>query len=190
MLAGTMPARRTRKAAVKAATGVRKAAPAPSVQDIPLDEALQFMRVLWATMHALQKASKRMTRELGVTGPQRLVMRVIGLSPGLSAGRLAATLHLHPSTLTGVLQRLVRQGLITHGTDRRDRRRSVLHLTAAGERLNAKMTGTVESGVRSTLRSLPARDQAAARAALASLANRLESPGARRPARRSAAKKR
>lgn len=190
MLAGAMAVRRTRRVGVKAATGVRKAAPQPTVQDIPLDEALQFMRVLWATMHALQKASKRMTRELGVTGPQRLVMRVIGLSPGLSAGRLAATLHLHPSTLTGVLQRLVRQGLITHGTDRRDRRRSVLHLTAAGERLNAKMTGTVEAGVRATLRSLPARDQAAARAALAALANRLESPGPRRPARRRAAAKR
>jgi DNA-binding MarR family transcriptional regulator len=186
MLPGAMPGKRKRRQGVRSAPGARKGAAPAAGADLPLDEGLQFMRVLWATMHALQKASKRMNRELGVTGPQRLVMRVIGLSPGLSAGRLAATLHLHPSTLTGVLQRLVRQGFISHGTDRRDRRRSVLHLTAAGERLNAKMTGTVEAGVRATLRSLPARG------GLGSLASHLESAPARPRAERvrAAAKKR
>ena len=147
-----------------------------SADDIPLDDVLQFMRVLWGTVHALQKSSKRMNRELGVTGPQRLVLRVIGLSPGLSAGRLAATLHLHPSTLTGILQRLVRQGFISHGTDRRDRRRSVLHLTPAGQRLNAAVAQTVESATRAALRDVAPRDQAAARAVLAAITARLEAP--------------
>lgn len=154
-----------------------------SADDIPLDDVLQFMRVLWGTVHALQKASKRMNRELGVTGPQRLVLRVIGLSPGLSAGRLAATLHLHPSTLTGILQRLVRQGVISHGTDRRDRRRSVLHLTPAGQRLNAAVAQTVESATRAALRDVARRDQAAARAVLAAITARLEAPASsKRPA--------
>ena len=58
---------------------------------------LQFMQLLWAVAHGLERASKRMTREIGVTGPQRLVLRVAGLRPGLSAGHLAAILHVHPS---------------------------------------------------------------------------------------------
>jgi DNA-binding MarR family transcriptional regulator len=65
------------------------------------------MQLLWAVVHELEITSKRMTGEIGVTGPQRLVLRVVGLFPGLSAGELATILHLHPSTLTGVLQRLV-----------------------------------------------------------------------------------
>jgi hypothetical protein len=74
-----------------------------------LPDVLQFMQLLWAIVHALQKTSKRMSAELGVTGPQRLVLRVVGLSPGISAGRLAAVLRLHPSALTGILQRLLNQ---------------------------------------------------------------------------------
>ena len=62
-----------------------------------------------------------MTGEIGVTGPQRLVMRVAGLYPGLSAGDLAAILHVHPSTLTGVLRRLVIQRLLVRQHDPRDR---------------------------------------------------------------------
>ncbi len=164
--------------------GSRGAPPTPEADDIPLDDVLQFMRVLWGTVHALQKASKRMNRQLGVTGPQRLVIRVIGLCPGLSAGRLATTLHLHPSTLTGILQRLVRQGFIKHGTDRHDRRRSVLHLTTEGQRLNKAVARTVEAAARVALRDVSARDQAAARAVLSALTAELEAPAAERTAAR------
>ena len=84
--------------------------PALSVE---LDAGLLFMRALWVAVHALQKTSKRMNVRLGVTGPQRLVLRVVGLAPGISAGGLAKVLHLHPSTLTGVLKRLETQGLVS-----------------------------------------------------------------------------
>ena len=76
-----------------------------------LPDVLQFMQVLWAVVHGLEQTSKRMRGRIGVTGPQRLVLRVVGLFPGLSAGDLATILHVHPSTLTGVIQRLVTQGL-------------------------------------------------------------------------------
>jgi excinuclease UvrABC ATPase subunit len=77
-----------------------------------LADVLQFMRLLWALVHQLQRRSKRMSIELGVTGPHRLVLRVVGLFPGASAGTLAQILHVHTSTLTGVLQRLARQRLL------------------------------------------------------------------------------
>ena len=41
-------------------------------------ETLQFMQRLWDLVHALDVRSKRMAKELGVTGPQRLVIRVLG----------------------------------------------------------------------------------------------------------------
>src|SRR5260370_41656340 len=72
----------------------------------PLDPALDFLRLLWAIEHGLQRMSKRMEASLGVTGPQRLVLRIVGRFPGLSAGDLAHILPLPPSTITGILQRL------------------------------------------------------------------------------------
>ena len=73
------------------------------------------MRLLWAVDHGLQRRSKRMAATLGVTGPQRLVIRIVGRFPGISAGRLASILHLHPSTLTGILRRLERGGCSRDG---------------------------------------------------------------------------
>jgi MarR family transcriptional regulator, organic hydroperoxide resistance regulator len=77
-----------------------------------LDDTLDFMRLLWSIEHGLQKRSKRMKAEHGITGPQRLVVRVVSQFPGISAGDLARLVKLHPSTITGILQRLVAARLI------------------------------------------------------------------------------
>ena len=141
-----------------------------------LGEALEFMRLLWAIDHRLQRQSKRMVAALGVTGPQRLVIRVVGRFPGLSAGQLAQVLHLHPSTLTGVLRRLERRGLLTRGRDHRDRRRAVLGLSAAGRQLDVEAAGTIESAIGEVLAGRSDRETAAVRRVLVALAERLDPP--------------
>jgi DNA-binding MarR family transcriptional regulator len=132
------------------------------------------MRLLWAIVHQLQKRSKRMTAELGVTGPQRLVLRVVGLVPGASAGTLAEILHVHPSTLTGVLQRLTAQQLLRRSSHAEDRRRSVLYLTARGDRVNSTDEGTVESAIAAALRVVSHRDAMATERALSIIAEHLD----------------
>jgi DNA-binding MarR family transcriptional regulator len=142
------------------------------------------MRLLWAIDHGLQQRSKRMTALLGVTGPQRLVIRVLGRFPGLSAGRLAEVLHLHPSTLTGILDRLERKGLLTRRTDPEDRRRVVLGLTAVGRRLDVDSRGTIESLVTEALAERSPRQVQAAREVLAAVAAGLDSGPIRPTGRR------
>ena len=138
-----------------------------------LPDVLQFMQLLWAVVHGVERRSKRMSGEIGITGPQRLVLRVAGLFPGLSAGDLATILHVHPSTLTGVLLRLVEQRLLVRLDDPRDRRKAVLRLTARGRRVNAKRHGTVESAVAEALEAVNPRDRAATTRVLARLATHL-----------------
>jgi DNA-binding MarR family transcriptional regulator len=138
-----------------------------------LPDVLQFMRLLWAIVHGLQKRSKGMSAELGVTGPQRLVLRVVGLFPGISAGTLASILHVHPSTLTGVLRRLVAQGMLRRFEHAGDRRRAVLSLTAKGARVNGIRKGTVEAVVVASLDAVTARERQAAQRLLAHLARSL-----------------
>ena len=138
-----------------------------------LPDVLGFMRLLWAVVHGVERSSKGMAADLGVTGPQRLVLRVVGLFPGLSAGDLAAVLHVHPSTLTGVLQRLVSQRMLVRIADPADRRRAVLRLTPSGGRVNAKRRGTVEAAVAAVLADIDAADRLAARRVLERLAEHL-----------------
>jgi DNA-binding MarR family transcriptional regulator len=139
-----------------------------------LPEALQFMRVLWALVHALELASKSMRQRLGVTGPQRLALRVVGLFPGISAGQLADILHVHPSTLTGVLQRLTEQGFLERTSAASDRRRAQLRLTARGRRINQVRSGTVESAVIAALRQCSARDLASTERLIVGISGQLE----------------
>jgi DNA-binding MarR family transcriptional regulator len=117
----------------------------------PLGETLQFMQRLWDLVHALEVRSRRMAKTLGVTGPQRLVIRVVGQAPGSMASRVAQILGLHPSTLSGILKRLERDGMLDRKVDPEDRRRVRFWLTAKGRRVDRERRGTVEAAVRRAL---------------------------------------
>ncbi len=116
-----------------------------------LGEVLEFMRLLWAVDHGLQSTSKRMEASLGITGPQRLVLRLVGRFPGITAGNLAQILHVHPSTLTGVLKRLEKRGLLERKSDPLDGRKALFALTESGRALDVPSTGTVEAAVQRVL---------------------------------------
>jgi MarR family transcriptional regulator, organic hydroperoxide resistance regulator len=139
-----------------------------------LGDVLDFMRLLWAVDHALQSTSKRMESRLGVTGPQRLVIRIVGRSPGISAGELADIMHVHPSTLTGVLKRLENRGVLTRKPDPADARRALFGLTAKGKELDQQRTGTVEAAVRRALARIEPNQLATTATALGILASELE----------------
>lgn len=96
-----------------------------------------------------------MQATLGVTGPQRLAVRIIGRFPGIAAGRLAAILQVHPSTLTGILRRLEARRLVTRGSDPADARRALFGLTVTGRALNERRSGTVEAALSRALAALP-----------------------------------
>jgi DNA-binding MarR family transcriptional regulator len=140
---------------------------------LQLPDVLDFMQLLWAIVHGLERSSKGMAAELGVTGPQRLVLRVVGLFPGLSAGDVAAVLHLHPSTLTGILRRLEAHRLLVRVADPADRRRAVLRLARKGTTANARRRGTVESAVAAALAGVDVADRLAARRVLQRLGEHL-----------------
>ena len=139
----------------------------------PLDPVLDFMRLLWFIEHGLQRMSKKMEGELGITGPQRLVLRVVGQFPGLSASGLAHLVRLHPSTITGILQRLVERGFLERRPDPSDTRRAQLRLKPRAAAYTRSSRGTVEKVVTDALKSVGASNVRVARRVLAEVARRL-----------------
>lgn len=139
-----------------------------------LGPVLEFMRALWALDHAFQSASKRMETRLGVTAPQRIVVRIVGRFPRISAGEVAEILHVHPSTLTGVLKRLEARGVLARTADPKDGRRALLSLTPRGRELDQLRSGTVESAVRKVLARIPAQTSRSARTLAEALAAELD----------------
>jgi DNA-binding MarR family transcriptional regulator len=138
-----------------------------------LDPILDFMRLLWSVEHGLQRISKRMENELGITGPQRLVLRVVGQFPGLSAGELAHIVRLHPSTITGILQRLVAGGWLERRTDPKDTRRVQLRLKPHATPYTKTTRGTVERAVRNALTRVGGSKVSSAREVLAEIDRQL-----------------
>lgn len=122
--------------------------------DVDRDSVLAFMQLLWAVDHGMRSVSTSMRARLGVTGPERLILRMVGRSPGVTAGDVARLLHRHASSLTAALQRLVDRGLLVSRTDPEDRRRVILHLTVAGQRIDGLSSGTVESAMRRALSNM------------------------------------
>src|SRR5215831_18694020 len=112
-------------------------------ESVGLGEVIDFMRLLWALNHGLAASSKQMDARFGITGPQRLVIRIVGRHPGIAAGRIAQILHVHPSTLTGVLGRLVQRGLLIRREDPADGRRALFDLTTPGKKLDELRSGTI-----------------------------------------------
>jgi DNA-binding MarR family transcriptional regulator len=142
----------------------------------PAGETLQFMRHMWDLVHALDVRSKRMMQTIGVTGPQRLVIRLVGQKPGQTASDIAAMLGKHPSTLTGVLARLEARKLIRREVDPLDRRRARFELTAAGKKIDRERRGTVEAATRRALARVNPADIAAAIDVIGKLVEELERP--------------
>ncbi|MFZ5477457.1 MAG: MarR family winged helix-turn-helix transcriptional regulator [Myxococcota bacterium] len=138
------------------------------------DPAMTLLELLWRLDHGLQRVSKRMLGVLGVTGPQRVVIRTIGRFSGLTPGDLARRVHDHPSTLTGVLKRLERDGLVVRAGDPADQRRFHLYLTQAGLKIDAVREGTAESAVRAALARLPEAEVTAFQRVLVAIAEELE----------------
>ena len=172
-MAKTAGKRRPARATDTKSRGRIETRPFQALGELELEPTLEFLRQIWALDHNLHVASKRMATEHGITGPQRLVVRLIGRYPTVSAGELARVLHVHKSTITGIVQRLEAHGLVQRATDAADARRIRLTLTASGRKVSGASAGTVEAAVRRTLSATDARSIATTRRVLERLAAEL-----------------
>lgn len=141
--------------------------------DRSLGPTLEFMRALWAVSHGLETRSKAMHAEIGITGPQRLVVRVVGRRPGITPSELADLLSLHRSTVTSLVHRLEKAGLLRRMKNPDDGRRYHLHLTAKGLEIDTPRRGTVEHSVGRVLQRQDEEEVARLRSVLFEIAKGL-----------------
>jgi DNA-binding MarR family transcriptional regulator len=123
--------------------------------------SLDFLQCLWRTSHALERRSRRMEKAIGLTAPQRLVLRFLGRFPGVTAGQLAKALHVDPGTLSANVRRLEARGLVERRRDPGDTRRVTLGLTRQGRALDVPADASVEAAADALLAQVAAKDLAA-----------------------------
>ncbi|HSM92584.1 MAG TPA: MarR family transcriptional regulator [Anaeromyxobacteraceae bacterium] len=123
-----------------------------------LGPVLSFMRALWEMEHGLNARSKAMNRGLGLTGPQRLVLRLAERLGPITQAQLAHVLHLHPASVSRLVQTLNARGLLVVSRAAHDGRQRVLTLGRRARTALRRTDGTVEVAIRRALEGVRARD--------------------------------
>ena len=93
---------------------------------------------LYACAKAVVRHYRRPLEELGLTYTQYLVMMVLWEYGGMTESRLGGFVHLDSGTLTPLLKRLEKQGLINRIRPNTNERKLFLSLTEEGEALKER----------------------------------------------------
>jgi DNA-binding MarR family transcriptional regulator len=134
-------------------------------------EVVQTLRRLFRGLHEYSKAIQKTA---GLSGPQVWALTLLEENPGCSARELAARMFVHPSTVTGVVERLVRKGAVSRVVDQRDRRSVRLYVRAAGKRVLKKSPPPIQVGLTKALAHMSARRLSELRRSLLELARETE----------------
>jgi homoprotocatechuate degradation regulator HpaR len=107
-------------------------------------------RLLLQAREAVMAHTRPSLRQQALSDQQWRVLRVLGEDHsrgghGVETGRIAREAYLLGPSLTGVLARMERDGLITRERDPQDQRRSVVHPTAQGLGLVETLSRTIEA---------------------------------------------
>lgn len=89
--------------------------------------------------------------ELGLTTTQLRVLFLVRAAPGVTAGELASRLGVTPPTISGIVDRLVKLGLMRREDDEADRRLVRNQLTEQGEAACGRFGRGIEIFIRRLL---------------------------------------
>jgi DNA-binding MarR family transcriptional regulator len=115
----------------------------------------EVLRSLRRIFHAVDRHSRRLARLHGLTEPQALCLAAIARVDRVNPGQLARTISLSPPTVTGILDRLERRGLIERGRTARDKRQVVVCLTDTGHQILANSPPPLQERFTRRMAALP-----------------------------------
>lgn len=120
-------------------------------RDVAISEIMQSLRRIFK---AIQDYSHEVSGKFGITGPQLWALKTISQNESLSLSDLSKKMYLHPSTITGLIDRLEKKGYVTRNRDQADRRVISVQLTSKGKSLTRKAPNPVQGKMVYGLREL------------------------------------
>jgi DNA-binding MarR family transcriptional regulator len=128
-------------------------------QALPPDSKLEIDSILEATVY-LYTESRRITKEVArrveLTGPQLTVLKVLESVGDLSLSELSERIRAQNSTVTGIIDRMEREGLVVRSRSTEDRRVVNIRLTEKGAAIAREIAVEPMEVFRSALESLSA----------------------------------
>jgi DNA-binding MarR family transcriptional regulator len=124
----------------------------PASHDAHVASAVDAIRRI---LHALRTSARKAEARAGITGAQLFVLQSLGEAPAASLNELAARTLTHQSTVSVVVDRLVRRGLVIKRRAQEDARRVELRLSPRGRALVRRAPQVAQARLIDGLRALP-----------------------------------
>ena len=142
------------------------------------DELKPDIDAVVETIVYLYTESRRLTKEVaaryGLTGPQLTVVKMLEALGDLSLSRLSEKIRAQNSTVTGIVDRMEREGLVTRTRSATDRRVVHIRLTDKGAALAAEVPVEPIVILRDALEDLDASEMRVLLRILTKLARRVK----------------
>ncbi|AKF07611.1 MarR family winged helix-turn-helix transcriptional regulator [Sandaracinus amylolyticus] len=120
-----------------------------------------------------RRVTKTVARGMGLTGPQVTALKILEAVGEISLSELSERMSARNSTITGIVDRMERDGLVVRERSETDRRVVKIRATERGSQIARGVPVTAMELFGSALRSLSASDRAELRRILARLADRV-----------------
>lgn len=121
--------------------------------ELRLDNQICFR--LYTAARLITQAYTPMFSELGITYPQYLVLMVLWEKDAIPVNDIARRLLLETNTVTPLLQRMERQGLVIRERGEQDRRQQFVSLTEKGKAMEERAYALIPRGMGERLSACP-----------------------------------
>ena len=122
----------------------------------------EILRAIRRMVQQIATHSRKLYQQTGLTVTQVLCLKAIAGSgdPEVTAAAVARQIDLRPATLTGILDRLERDGLLVRERRSRDRRKVCLTLTEKGQSRVATLPSPLHDRFLRRVEALPEAERA------------------------------
>jgi MarR family transcriptional regulator, organic hydroperoxide resistance regulator len=149
----------------------------PRAEKAEIDRIVQAVIYLYTEM---RRVTKDVARELGLTGPQVSAIKILETFGDISLSELSDRMSARNSTITGVVDRMERNGLVERIRSEEDRRVTLIRLTPEGARIGRDVPVDSMQILGAALDSLSGKDRTELRRILLKLSAAVEEEVRRR----------
>jgi DNA-binding MarR family transcriptional regulator len=121
--------------------------------ELQLDNQICFR--LYTAARLVTQAYTPLLTALGITYPQYLVLMVLWENDNQPVNDIAHRLYLETNTVTPLLQRMEKLGIVSRKKGKEDKRQQIVSLTKKGKELEEQAFAQVPSGMNEQMSACP-----------------------------------
>lgn len=170
-----MPLDSKRSNPIEGARAAERRAPADELaQDAPETPNLRILRAIRRIIRGVDLYSKELTASTRITTPQLMCLLSVVQAGSMTATSISRAIHVSPSTVVGILDRLEEKGLVRRERNRDDRRVVAVTATNEGHRIAQQAPSPLQKTLADALNTLPQDEQAKIAGSLERIVNLME----------------